>query len=281
MLALLTSTANSTINKFTVECTNTDDPQKLSHATENWLKGECGDQKTPDATNTNNFCAAADAKKVTSAEFHGATSQISDGVIATAIEVSKYTCTPAEVLIGVLAKESRGLTLVNGVDQPDTGDPLQIITRQTACNDLDPTNSNSDIYYRACGAYQYAQANIRDQIATYGAPITNCLSKITGGDQDTRKLGVAMCVAGVNIWRSTYCTKNPGACTYSSRGGNYGCDTDKGYSLKELFDQGYTQGHFFGGIAAFHGNNEANTNYWAFVEQYQAAVEAVRAQCRK
>jgi hypothetical protein len=273
LMALLTSTTDSSIHKFTLNCTDSDDPETLSHATENWLLGKCEEKTT-----TTQACTAKDPKKVTTAEFHGASSQITDGVIATALEVSKYTCTPAEVLIGVMAKESRGLTNVNGVDQPASGDPKEIITRQVACNSLNPNDSSADIYYRACGAYQYAQANIRDQIATYGAPVTNCLSKIVGGDIDTRELGVSMCVAGVNIWRSTYCTKNPGACTYSSRGGNYGCDNEKGLSLKEYFDQGYTKGHFFGGIAAFHGNNEANENYWAFVEQYTAAVEAVRSQ---
>ncbi len=197
---------------------------------------------------------------------------ITSGAIKLALQVSDTTCIPAEVLIGVLAKESTGLAS-EGV--PISSDPKQLVTRN-GCENIDIHDRTGLEYYRACGAYQYSQANItgsadgsdRGQIAAYGDAIKPCLKALgidlPDADLDTRMVGVSMCTAAANMWRGTTLSKSRA------------CD-GRGRSLNEI-----TYEEQRNGVLVFHGfpndDDGAWVNYRSFIDQYHYFVDKVRGE---
>src|SRR5258708_2957445 len=158
-------------------------------ACNNWRPGEAGNASFPiwlqswtdSTTEAQTTCSSAGSPGGS-----GVDAKITSGVVALALKVSKVTCTPAEVLIGMLAKESRGYK--DDAGTPFTGDPMEIYTRN-GCGSLNIHNKSpgSPYFTQACGAYQYTQANItgdpfgrdKGQIKQYGASIKPCLTALS------------------------------------------------------------------------------------------------------
>jgi hypothetical protein len=117
---------------------------------------------------------------------------ITDKTIALALKVAKVTCTPAEILIGMMAKESRGLA--NG-NTPYNGDPNEIGNRNCA-----GTGNN-------CGAYSFADIDISAAYKWRPDQMNKCLQELglTPGERDQRKLGVSLCAAGTEFWSGSIC----------------------------------------------------------------------------
>jgi hypothetical protein len=228
LMALVTTAPGHPVNEYTLSCTNKEKPNEF--ATEDWLLGRCKAGTPPDPTGLEpNVCAVPDSTRTHSEAING-TSTVSDGVIALALEVSKRTCTPPEILIGILAKESKGMNY-HGAGQPetvDTGDPNELICRTAAC-----VSNSGGIY----GAYSYTQGDFLAH-ASHGqiAPLYNdCINglsvKLKDGvktltvSPDSRALGHAMCVMSADFWRYMLVWKQKPACTGADK---------KMYELKDI-----------------------------------------------
>ncbi len=186
---------------------------------------------------------------------------ISDKTIALALRVAKATCTPAEILIGIMAKESRGLA--NG-DTPYMGDPNEIGNRNCAA-----TNNN-------CGAYSFADIDIAAAYQHRADQMNSCLVAIglQPGERDQKKLGVSLCAASTEFWSGSVCVaKNA-------------CD-GREHSLTSL-----TSGQIENAALEFHakdcdpsqqGKNKDSDGAWAYYDQfiriYAPDVQRVRAAC--
>lgn len=203
----------------------------------------------------------------------GQKASITTGIVGLAIQVGKATCVPAEMLIGTLAKESKGLA----TDTTSmSGDPKEMVIR----NGCDYTSGDPSKMTVDCGAYQYTQGQLFDQIkdSTYGKDITVCLAAIglaspsldyknvTPWQFDTRTVGVSMCVAAVNIWRGTQFTAHRD-CTPT-------INTLESLPAQEVRN----------GVLVFHGypndNDKAWVNYLSFIDQYKFLVRKVRDEIR-
>ncbi|HSX48978.1 MAG TPA: hypothetical protein VLE44_01850 [Candidatus Saccharimonadales bacterium] len=190
---------------------------------------------------------------------------ISDKTIGLALQVAKATCTPAEILIGIMAKESRGLA--NG-NTPYMGDPNEIGTRN--CN-----SSNSN-----CGAYSFLNIDIRAQYQHRPDQMNSCLTSIglpTGSVSDLpdlRKLGVSLCAAAVEFWSGATCSVAR-ACA----GGEQPLSS-------------FTPGQIENSALEFHakdcdpsqkGGNRDSDGAWKYYDQfikiYASDVSRVRGQC--
>lgn len=186
---------------------------------------------------------------------------ISDKTIALALRVAKATCTPTEILIGIMAKESRGLA--NG-DTPYMGDPNEIGNRNCAA-----TNNN-------CGAYSFADIDIAAAYQHRADQMNSCLVAIglQPGERDQKKLGVSLCAAGTEFWSGSVCVaKNA-------------CD-GREHSLTSL-----TSGQIKNAALEFHakdcdpsqqGQNKDSDGAWAYYDQfiriYAPDVQRIRAAC--
>lgn len=125
--------------------------------------------------------------------------QISEGAIALALQVSKYTCTPAELLVGVLGQETRGTSIDNWQKYQDvhpytpiSGDPNQPVIRAFWCQDgfqsydqykAGSLNSEYQLpgdasqyagkrpYYMACGPYSWSAYDYRGNYNAVGGQV--------------------------------------------------------------------------------------------------------------
>jgi hypothetical protein len=305
LFTLLVTPTTSKLHQYTRSCTD----QDLEHATENWFLGKC--QPTAANVTPTTSCAPSDAITTctnfgpscggfsTGMNEGGADASLSNGAIALAVEVSKYTCTPPEIIVGILAKESRGRTFVDGKDVPDSGDPNEIITREVACNALDLNNKDAAIYYHSCGAFQFAEFALTEQLRVYGgkdSSIQDCIDnvqvtlangtkKLNGSDLDTRKLGVSMCVASAKMWHSLYCADGSKQCIQNQReyqANSYGCSgaDRRSHSLSD-----YSEAEIRFSAGGFHGAQDlAVNNYWGYIQQYKGQVDKVKTElsaCKK
>ncbi|HEX7018312.1 MAG TPA: hypothetical protein VF209_05410, partial [Patescibacteria group bacterium] len=126
--------------------------------------------------------------------------------------VSERTCTPVEVLIGVLAKETKGLDFNN---VPATGDPNQQICRTQKCVD--------NVYGNGGGPYSFTLGLPPEFIGTFNSHISHaeiaplyqeCINNLSvmlssgtmtldarTAPQDGRIMGQSMCAFSANFWR--------------------------------------------------------------------------------
>ncbi len=300
LFTMLVTPTTSKLHQYTRSCTD----QDLEHATENWFLGKCN----PTAANVTptTSCAPSDAITTctnfgpscggvsTGMNAGGVDASISNGAIALALEVSKYTCTPPEIIVGILAKESKGRTFtVPGTEVVASGDPNEIITRQLACNNLDLSNKDAAIYYQSCGAFQFAEFALTEQLRVYGgrdSSIQDCIDnlqvtlangtkKLNGADLDTRKMGVSMCVASAKMWRSLFCADGSKNCIPKQKeyqANSYEC-SGANRTSHNLSDYSEAEIRFSAG--GFHGAQDlAVENYWSFIQQYKGQVDKVRSE---
>lgn len=297
MMAMVTTPFISKVNQDTQKCTG-------NYATEQWLKDGCASLSSLDTTKPENACKV-DETHVTSSDAGGNNATISDGLIALALNASKFTCTPAEILIGVLAKESSGSTYVpssplaqnlSGASQtPLTGDPNEKVYRQFWSldyfqplneNGVPPrTNSSLPAYYYGSGAYQYSQFGIagdskkvagenhKGQVGTYGGAINPCLSglsvNLSSGSKTLSAGDLDTRKVGVSM-----CVA--GANLWRGIGGSCNGTAADFNSL--------SQGQITAAVVGFHGADNATGNYLAAINAFKDQVAKVRAQlasCQK
>lgn len=223
----------------------------------------------------------------------GQTAKISEGIVALALQVSKYTCTPAEILVGILAKESSGQTaqsvngtnLVGATQTVLTGDPNEKGIRQFWSLDIyDPMNPNAppipagntnagiSPYILGGGPYQFTPDLLTRAINTqYKSATSECLSNVgitlpsgatATNDQalDNRQVGDSMCLASAVIWNGIGGTCDSTAHTLSS----------------------VSQAALEAGIRQYHLGDKNRpddgtmTNYTSFIDRYKSFVEQVR-----
>ncbi len=128
---------------------------------------------------------------------------ISDKTIALALQVAKVTCTPAEILIGMMAKESRGLA--NG-NTPYMGNPNEVGNRNCVGANY------------SCGAYGFGFIDMKSQFQHRPAAMNACLTSIglppasINNLPDQRILGVSLCAAAVEFWDGMVCSPSQRAC---------------------------------------------------------------------
>ncbi|HEX6977134.1 MAG TPA: hypothetical protein VF185_02115 [Patescibacteria group bacterium] len=127
--------------------------------------------------------------------------EISDGVIGLALQVSRYTCTPAELLIGVLSQETRGRTVTSFnplTQEPITGDPNQKVVRTERCLNGDLNDPNG------CGPYSWhpfvTYTNMAGQWQKQAADCINHFGVSSPLDQ--RIIAQAMCYTSAHFWGS-------------------------------------------------------------------------------
>ena len=203
------------------------------------------------------------ADNITRANVHGANYAISDGLIALALKVSKYTCTPAEFIVGVLAGETRGLNYNGSTDSPITGDVNEKVCRTKACVD----NQTG-----ALGPFSWSQLGYTNQYNVWGPNARDCLNAIgqISSAPDSRVLGQDMCVTSAKFWGSIHDNGNP---TSSCSG-----DNQRSYSLDEVSADGLKLAYMH-----FCGNDPRCEGYWekdlAIINAYKDQVSKVRAQC--
>ncbi len=197
---------------------------------------------------------------------------ISDGVVELALAVSKYTCTPAEFIIGVFAQETGGKNHiapgpeVYGVtDVPIMGKPNESICRTDNC-----------LLYGTgiLGAFSWTRtdyAGFLNKYADVKASATDCVQKVVTsqgtispstlnpGDYDAKLLGQSMCATSAKFWNSIMTgDSNAQACTGTN---------EKAYSYLEIGQQGYYNAllHFCGaGVAGCQG----------FIDTYNKVIAA-------
>jgi hypothetical protein len=329
LMALVTTPLHSALNDYTLGC-------KGEFATEDWLLGKC--KKKKDETKPEPVCKAgteialcknygpgnvaggcaickAGASCSSQPTGTGQTASISDGVIALAIDASKYTCTPAEVLVGVMAKETSGLTFG---DVPVTGNPNEKVSRQFWCADSYfqedqimqnvSYNGNQIPPYRlGCGAYQFAQVDIFLELNRYGgkntpdSSLNKCLSNLSADlDSGTEKLDLgrfdldnfllnrsdpdaAYKVPYTDIEDLDTRKLGVSMCFAAARLWRNGLGGGQTCSGNSAGDLSSVQGTLAAGLTGFHGNSEANGNYLAFIDQYKDRVAKVRqdmSQCK-
>ncbi len=184
---------------------------------------------TPSTTPTSDqtSCKVADSNNAHTEAVNGS-STITDGVILLALEVSKRTCIPAEILVGVLAKETSGMNYHGpGNETTDTGDPNELICRTTAC-----LSGSGDQ-----GPYSYSQGLFESYIThSQIAPLYNqCIdglsvnlnsgTKTLSGSPTSKSMGQSMCVFAADFWRYMGVWNVKPACTGSNK---------RPYSLSEI-----------------------------------------------
>lgn len=217
-----------------------------------------------------NAQCSIDPTKATSVTVNGANYIITDGVIQLALKISKYTCTPAEFIVGVLAGETRGLNhkkpgeLNFGVtDFPITGDVNESICRTDACL----SNQTGDL-----GPFSWSQFLYLDQYKTWGALAKDCLAAVgqANSPPDSRIMGQDMCVTARKFWSSMHDNGNEvDSCSGSNQ---------KPYTLDQVSAKGQE-------LAFMHfcGSASVCSQLWDKVSQlinaYKDEVGKVRSQC--
>jgi hypothetical protein len=312
LMALVTTPVGSPLNDYTLACTGgLKNPNPF--ATEDWLLGRCKATPQPNATcqpkkqqtaNCQNFgtqCQVCDDLVKTCSNVPekysppldatisknnsgGESAWISDGAIATALAVSDYTCTPAEMIIGVMAKESQGLDKSGG--DVMSGDPNQF--NKTIGS---PGSCDSPAPDTVCGSFQFTQFELDSEASQYSPQLNDCLAslqptlpdgsspKING--KDNRQLGASMCVAAARIWRGIYCGGVSAAECLAQKGKTYTCDA-KAKALSSFTSKDISNGfNYFHctdyDCSAFDRGGNSAINYTAFMQEFQPRVDKVRA----
>ncbi len=284
LMALVTSPIDSALNNYTLGCTSADEPNEF--ATEDWLLGRCK-TKTDNSTTPPPpaVCKAGDTITSVSND-EGRHTQMSDGVIALALQVSKYTCTPAEVLVGIMSQETGGVTYTNFsknnlVSHTISGDPNEKIMTDYRCQ------TEANLPNVSCGPYSWTlgyyrnvynhgdnQQAIQDCVTNLRVALGDGEKSLNPGDPDPRILGQAMCATSANFWRSY----NKGAGMPSCSGAN-----QKAYSLKDVPQSGtdlVIQG-FYGGTTEYGGFGRVRSLYMSLINGYSSQVEKVRGDMAK
>lgn len=251
----------------------------------NWRSGQGGDSVYSQWLTTWTDSSSEDVTSCTPSGSSGGSGQsanITAGAVALALKVSKITCVPAEVLIGVMAKESGGYKDNDSV--PFDGVATEMYMRN-GCDSLDLSNTSagSGYYLQACGPFQYTQSNITGdpiaktsgQIGKYGADIKPCLQAleidIADNALDTRMLGVSLCTAAANMSRGSTCSAVNATCSTAPKLTDWSTD------------------QINNAVMTFHANacgvnattspySNALPNYRGFIDQYKWFVDKVRQQ---
>lgn len=220
------------------------------------------DLSASDTTITGTKQCDINASATTATNVNGANYVISDGLIALALKVSKYTCTPAEFIIGVLAGETRGLNYNGSSDSPIKGDVNEKICRTSAC----VTGQSG-----ALGPFSWTQSGYVAQANTWGNNAQACLSALGAqGGLDSKLLGQDMCITSAKFWGSMH---DNGNVTNSCSG-----PAQRSYSLNEINLDGLKLAYMH-----FCGSDPRCEGYWQkdlqLIEAYKARVSTVRGQC--
>ncbi len=284
-LATLVSTPReSDINQYTAGCTG-------NFATEDWLLGHCTPKNAPKQEIL--ACKDIDPNKTTPVKNSGGRDTIvSDGLMRLAVEVSKATCTPAELLVGVLAQETGGQKVTdfhanNVKKEPITGDPNEKIPGSYYfCQDNYPWQRNS------CGpyswtAYDYAGQLEDPEIRRLATDCVNALGDTMGlqntsldeGSLDTRTLGQAMCVTSAKFWNSI---RDEGK-IQGTPVSDCSAANKKAYKLSEVDPEGISLAirHFYGDATntAYGGFDAVYKIYKSLIDGYAGEVDSVRTSC--
>jgi len=166
--------------------------------------GGAAPTETPAPAAAGNFCTASNPSNVTNGPGN---TYISDGLIALALNVSKYTCTPAEFIVGTIAGEVRGLTFDGTSNLVLQGNPNETVCRTTVC----VTNRTGDL-----GPYSWSQFLYEAQFKTWGALATDCFNAlgVSSTTPDSRNLGQATCTTAAKFWGSMHDNGRPiGSCS--------------------------------------------------------------------
>lgn len=204
----------------------------------------------------------------------GQSAQITNGTMALAVKVGKATCTPAEILIGMMAKESRGLAEEG---KPYSGEAGEIGTRNCAGDALDPRNN--------CGPFSYNNLDINGRFQHTPNQMRKCLESIglSGDDHDQRKLGVSLCAAGVQMWAASQsCSGSEPACDGSEHLEIVNTDASQASQLPqgEINAIMVLHANACGPSALSSQYANALVNYVGFIDQYKYAVANVRSQTK-
>ncbi len=166
-------------------------------------------------------CKLQDSTKRTFFTANGRNFVLTDGAIALGIEASRRTCSPPELILGVLAQETGGKNWVSKPpsppvfdqnDLPITGDPNESVCRTSRCLDLKGKPAAEG--FGVLGAYSYVYTNYINHIAKYGAGAAYCASNLAVGltsgtvslsppnfsNNDPRSIGHAMCITSTKFW---------------------------------------------------------------------------------
>ncbi len=186
---------------------------------------------------------------------------MSDGLIALAIKVSRYTCTPAEFLVGVMSGETRGLNYDGTTNSFIKGDPNESICRTISC----VTNQTGDL-----GPFSWSKFLYQDQFKTWGPLATDCFNAIgTSVTPDSRLLGQDMCVTSSKFWGSMHDNGNPvGSCSGANQ---------KSYNLDDIPVDKRRLAYMH-----FCGSSSKCEQFWQkdveLIDAYKAAVARVKGE---
>ncbi len=207
---------------------------------------------TPPACNANNPSNVTSGPKNT---------YLSDGLIALAIKVSRYTCTPAEFIVGTLMGETRGLNFDGTTNFVIKGDPNESICRTSPC----VKNQTGDL-----GPFSWSQFLYEDQFKTFAPFATDCFNAVgAGSTPDSRLLGQDMCITATKFWSSMHDNGKPvGSCSGANQ---------KSYNLDDiaLDKRRLAYMHFCGAAAVCEQLWQKDQE---LIDAYKAAVARVKGE---